>query len=68
MNKKILLIGPIPPPYMGPSIATEMIIESELKTKYNLLHLNTTHIKGYSNLVSIKIRNLNHAIIQNIKL
>ena len=39
--KTILLLGKIPPPYMGPSIATEIILNSSLKDDFNLIHLDT---------------------------
>ena len=42
MNKiKILILGKLPPPYMGPAIATQIILNSSLKDHYDLLHLNT---------------------------
>ena len=35
----VLIIGPTPPPYMGPSVATKMIVESsELREKFNIIH------------------------------
>lgn len=40
-NKKILILGKLPPPYMGPSIATKIILESELKNRFTLIHLDT---------------------------
>lgn len=43
-KSKILLLGPLPPPYMGPSIATEIILKSKIKEELKLYHLNTnTH-------------------------
>lgn len=42
MNKsKILLLGKLPPPYMGPSIATEILLHSSLTQNFNLIHLDT---------------------------
>jgi len=38
---KVLILGKLPPPYMGPAIATEIILNSSLKDKYELLHLDT---------------------------
>ena len=38
---KILLLGKLPPPYMGPSIGTEILLKSCLKNKFELIHLNT---------------------------
>ncbi|HTA60867.1 MAG TPA: glycosyltransferase [Bacteroidia bacterium] len=38
---KVLLLGKLPPPYMGPSIATEIILKSSLKEHFELIHLDT---------------------------
>ncbi len=39
-KKTVLILGKLPPPYMGPSIAFEILINSGLKNSYNLLHLD----------------------------
>lgn len=36
-----MILGKIPPPYMGPSIATQIILNSSLKDRYELLHIDT---------------------------
>ncbi|MGE0568506.1 MAG: glycosyltransferase family 4 protein [Bacteroidia bacterium] len=45
MNKnaliKVIIVGKLPPPYFGPAIATEIILNSDLNKHYNLLHLDT---------------------------
>lgn len=38
---KVLLLGKLPPPYMGPSIATEIILKSSLKEHFEIIHLDT---------------------------
>lgn len=40
-QKKIIILGKLPPPYMGPSIATEILLKSELKNRFELIHLDT---------------------------
>jgi len=40
-KKKVLLLGKLPPPYMGPAIATAIILNSSLKDKFELIFLNT---------------------------
>lgn len=40
-KKKILILGKLPPPYIGPAIATEIILNSKLKDNFQLLHLDT---------------------------
>ena len=39
---RILVIGAVPPPYMGPTIATEIIINSKLRNEFDLIHLDTS--------------------------
>lgn len=38
---KVMILGKLPPPYMGPSIATEILLKSELKNKFEIIHLDT---------------------------
>lgn len=38
---RILLLGKLPPPYMGPAIATKILLDSKLKERYKLLHVDT---------------------------
>lgn len=40
-KQKILLLGKLPPPYMGPAIATKILLDSGLKEYFTLLHLDT---------------------------
>ena len=40
-KNKILLLGKLPPPYMGPSVATEIILKSSLNDNYDIIHLDT---------------------------
>jgi glycosyltransferase involved in cell wall biosynthesis len=47
---KILLLGPLPPPYMGPAIATKILINSKLKDRFHLFFLNTGIHKSINTL------------------
>lgn len=40
-RKKVLILGKLPPPYMGPSIGTEIMLRSKLNEDFELIHLNT---------------------------
>ena len=40
-NKTVIILGKLPPPFMGPSIATEILLKSDLKNRFNLVHLDT---------------------------
>jgi glycosyltransferase involved in cell wall biosynthesis len=37
----ILILGKLPPPLMGPAIATQIILNSGLKEEFNLVHFDT---------------------------
>lgn len=42
-DKRLLIIGPLPPPYAGPEIGTKIILESVfLNSKYIIRNINTT--------------------------
>jgi len=46
---KVVLLGKLPPPYMGPAIATDIILKSSLSIDVELIHVNTsinTEISG----------------------
>lgn len=49
---KVLLLGPLPPPYIGPAIATEILLKSSLGEKFRLYHLNTNVHREISTLGS----------------
>lgn len=46
----ILILGKLPPPYMGPSIATEIILNSSLKERFHLIHQDTKMNRKLSGL------------------
>src|SRR5690554_4497653 len=42
-RKKVLVIGPLPPPFAGPEMVTRAIVESdELRRRFEIAYLNTT--------------------------
>lgn len=40
-KETIMILGKVPPPYMGPSIATELLLKSGLNNNFNLVHVDT---------------------------
>jgi glycosyltransferase involved in cell wall biosynthesis len=40
-KKKVILLGKLPPPYMGPAIATKILLESDLCNQFEIIFLNT---------------------------
>jgi len=57
-NKTFLIIGPIPPPYHGVSVVTDMILNSALRDKFNLIHLDTSDRRSLSNIGKIDFTNV----------
>ncbi|MBS1636790.1 MAG: glycosyltransferase [Bacteroidetes bacterium] len=39
-KQRVILLGKLPPPYMGPAIATGIILNSELARRFDLIFLN----------------------------
>ncbi len=58
MKKKILILGKLPPPYMGPAIATEIILNSDLKNRFDLIHLDTRLNKSIKYIGKFSIRKI----------
>jgi glycosyltransferase involved in cell wall biosynthesis len=50
MKKKVLILGKLPPPYMGPAIATSILLNSGLKERYDLIHLDVRAHKDINQL------------------
>lgn len=41
-KSKVIIVGKLPPPFIGPAVATNIILNSKLSNDFDLLHLNTT--------------------------
>lgn len=59
MNKKnIMILGKIPPPFMGPAVATLILLKSNLSETYNIIHVNTKINDDLRNIGKFSIRKL----------
>ncbi len=47
---KVLILGKLPPPYMGPAIATRILLNSSLNEQFQLLHLDTRVNKNIASM------------------
>ncbi len=65
---RVLIIGPTPPPYMGPTLATEIILDSSLSETFELLHLDTSHHDTLATLGAISQRNVFSALKHSAQL
>lgn len=59
---KILFLGPVPPPFMGPTVATEILLRSRLRELFDLIHLDTSDHRDLSTLGAIDFGNIYLAI------
>ncbi len=51
MSKQtVIILGKIPPPYMGPAIATQILLQSSLNENFELVHVDT---RAYDDLTEI---------------
>ncbi len=64
MKKRILLMIPTPPPYMGPSVASLVILNSKLKDYFELILLDTADRRSLRKLGNFDLFNLYHFLKQ----
>jgi len=65
---KILFIGPLPPPYSGPELSTKQLLDSDLKTYFDIVFLNTNVRKDNSKKGKIDLSALLSVLTFNLKL
>jgi glycosyltransferase involved in cell wall biosynthesis len=65
---KVIFLGKLPPPYIGPAVAAELILKSDLKNRYNLIHLDTSDHRDGNTLSKIDFNNVFIAIRQYFRL
>lgn len=59
---KILLLGKLPPPYMGPALATQILLRSTLANRYDIVHVNSNVHDGLNSVGTAEPRKiLKHA-------
>ena len=51
-------MAPTPPPYMGPSIATQIILNSRFAEEFNVIHIDTADRRSLSKLSKIDVTNI----------
>ncbi len=57
-NHKIIFLGSLPPPYMGPSVATQILLKSFLKDDFDLIHLDTSDRRDLNTIGAIDFQNI----------
>lgn len=54
----VLILGKLPPPYIGPAVATRMLLDSPLKERYRLVHFDTRINDDVSEMGAFRVRKL----------
>ena len=58
MKKRLVIVGPVPPPYHGCSVAIEGMLQSGLGNDFEITHLDTTDRRNLNNLGRWDARNI----------
>lgn len=65
---KVILLGKLPPPYIGTAIATDVIINSNIHERFKIYHLDTSDHRDIKTLAKIDLINIFMAISHYLKL
>lgn len=63
MKKSILFFGKIPPPYIGPAVATKKILNSRLSEYFEIIHFDISHQKNFNQLGKLGLSNFIYPFI-----
>jgi len=55
---RVLILGKLPPPFIGPALATQIILSSDLQNNYELRHFDTALNKSVSDFGKVRIAKL----------
>lgn len=61
-KKRILMIGSLPPPYHGSNVYFEGLLDSKLKDKYEIFHVDISDHRGLENLTRLDTTNVKLAL------
>lgn len=64
----VIFLGKLPPPYIGPSVACEILINSKLKDEFNLIHLDLSDHRDINTLAKLDFTNFYLAVKQYVQL
>ena len=67
MKRRILIIGPLPPPHFGGSVFTQMMLESSLSERYEMRHFDTSDRRGVENIGRLDVRNVWLALTHGVQ-
>ena len=52
-KKRIIFFGKLPPPFIGPAVATKVILDSNLKNHFDIIHFDINHLSWNIKVKSI---------------
>ena len=59
MSSRLIVIGPVPPPYHGVTVSTQLIVDSEeLRSRFSVEHLDSSDHRTASNTGRWDVRNV----------
>lgn len=58
VREKIMIIGPTPPPIHGVAVSTERLLDSSLRDRFGLVHLDTSDRRNHDNIGKLDLRNV----------
>jgi glycosyltransferase involved in cell wall biosynthesis len=58
----VVVVGPVPPPYHGGSVATAFVLRSRLAQACRVVHLDTTDRRGLTNIGRFDVGNIGLAL------
>ncbi len=62
LKKKVLMIGSLPPPYHGSNVYFAGLLDSHVKEKYDVSHVDISDHRGLENLSKLDTKNIELAI------
>ncbi len=68
VRSKVIFLGKLPPPYIGPAVATKTILNSRLKDEFELIHLDLSDHRNIDTLGNFDFTNFYLAFKQYFNL
>jgi glycosyltransferase involved in cell wall biosynthesis len=65
---KVLVVSGVPPPYSGPEIMTAYLLNSPLKTRFKLAHLNISSGRSVADKARFDLINIWFGLVQPVRL
>ena len=67
-RERVLFLGPLPPPFMGPTVATDIILSSKLAEEFDLEHVDTSDHRELTRLAALDFTNFRLAFQHYLRL